>query len=221
MKTTAQILRKARARRKLTLREVAEKTKIPLSYLELIEAGDFSSLPGESYAVMYVRGYARFLGVSPKEAVSFFRRDLSVGQPTRRRKKRVNFTRRKKEEFLAWGEKIFFDPAKVKIVGVGLIVLLLAGYLIKQYLVFNLPPDISVDLSCWREENQAWVTVSGKTNPDVSIIVESIPVSVDSSGVFEEKVFLAPGQKKIEVVGQSPAGKIRKLSKTVECPLDN
>src|SRR3546814_18870002 len=58
-----QILRRAREEKGLSLKDIADKTRIPLRHLELIEAGSFSRLPGRTYAMGFSRSYARTVGL--------------------------------------------------------------------------------------------------------------------------------------------------------------
>ncbi|VVT22159.1 Cytoskeletal protein RodZ [Sphingomonas sp. EC-HK361] len=46
----------------LSLPEVAARTRVPLRHLEAIEASDYSQLPSPTYAVGFVRAYARAVG---------------------------------------------------------------------------------------------------------------------------------------------------------------
>lgn len=55
-------LRAAREAQGLSLAEIAARTRVPLRHLEAIEVGDFSRLPSATYAVGFVRGYARAIG---------------------------------------------------------------------------------------------------------------------------------------------------------------
>lgn len=55
-------LRAGREALKLSLPEVAARTRVPLRHLEAIEASDYSQLPSPTYAVGFVRAYARAIG---------------------------------------------------------------------------------------------------------------------------------------------------------------
>lgn len=65
-------LREARERRNLSLQEVAERTKIPVTNLEALESDQGQRLPGGIFARSFVRTYAREVGVDPEEAVRDF-----------------------------------------------------------------------------------------------------------------------------------------------------
>jgi len=56
-------LRDARARRKLSLQEVEEATKIRARYLQAIENEDWDELPGDIYARAFIRTYGALLGL--------------------------------------------------------------------------------------------------------------------------------------------------------------
>ena len=55
-------LRAARERGDLSLAEIAARTRVPLRHLEAIEASDYGQLPSPTYAVGFVRAYARAIG---------------------------------------------------------------------------------------------------------------------------------------------------------------
>lgn len=55
-------LRIAREAKSLSLAEVAARTRVPLRHLEAIEASNFAGLPSVTYAVGFVRSYARAVG---------------------------------------------------------------------------------------------------------------------------------------------------------------
>jgi cytoskeleton protein RodZ len=56
-------LRDARARRKLSLQEAEDATKIRARYLQAIENEDWDELPGDTYARAFIRTYGTLLGV--------------------------------------------------------------------------------------------------------------------------------------------------------------
>lgn len=75
-------LRAARERRGVSLREIANKTKITVSALEALERNDFSRLPGGIFSRAFVRSYATEVGLDPEETIqeflAQFPRDASV-----------------------------------------------------------------------------------------------------------------------------------------------
>jgi transcriptional regulator with XRE-family HTH domain len=71
-------LRRQREMREISLREIADRTKISLRYLEAMEADRFDILPAPIFAKGFLREYARYVGLSPDEVVNHY---LSVQAP--------------------------------------------------------------------------------------------------------------------------------------------
>lgn len=77
-------LRAARQRLGWNLPDVAAGLRIRLAYLEAIEDGHLSELPGNAYAMGFVRTYASSLGLDPDEVARRFRAEAQeVTQKTR------------------------------------------------------------------------------------------------------------------------------------------
>ncbi|HEX8557295.1 MAG TPA: helix-turn-helix transcriptional regulator [Pyrinomonadaceae bacterium] len=67
-------LRRARESRGVTLREVAEQTRITMRHLEAIEADDYNSLPGGIFNKSFIRSYARHVGFPDERALELYER---------------------------------------------------------------------------------------------------------------------------------------------------
>lgn len=65
-------LRRAREARGVTLRRIADVTKISVRALEAVERNDFSRLPGGIFTRSFVRSYAAEAGLDPDETVRQF-----------------------------------------------------------------------------------------------------------------------------------------------------
>src|SRR3989442_12252974 len=65
-------LREARERRGISLREIANTTKISVSALEALERNDISRLPGGIFSRAFVRSYALEVGLDPEETIREF-----------------------------------------------------------------------------------------------------------------------------------------------------
>jgi len=71
-------LKQARETRGLSLREIANSTKISMVALRALEDGDFSKLPGGIYSRAFIRAYAAEVGLDPEDTVREFVGELSV-----------------------------------------------------------------------------------------------------------------------------------------------
>jgi cytoskeletal protein RodZ len=65
-------MRHAREQRGVSLRQIAEATKISVRALEALERNDISQLPGGIFSRAFVRSYAAEIGVDPEQTVREF-----------------------------------------------------------------------------------------------------------------------------------------------------
>jgi cytoskeleton protein RodZ len=61
-----------RQHRGVSLREIADSTKISIRFLQAIEQGDLHQLPGGIYTKSYLRQYAREIGFEETELLAYF-----------------------------------------------------------------------------------------------------------------------------------------------------
>jgi cytoskeletal protein RodZ len=67
-----------RHNRGISLRQIAETTKISIRALEAIERGEFRKLPGGIYNTNYIRQYARAIDYDESALLDFYRRELAA-----------------------------------------------------------------------------------------------------------------------------------------------
>ncbi len=65
-------LKRERELRSISLREVAESTKINIRYLEALERNDFSQLPGGVFNKGFVRAVSQFIGVDEEAMINAY-----------------------------------------------------------------------------------------------------------------------------------------------------
>ena len=187
MKKAGEIFRQEREKQGLRISEVVEKTKIPQEFLSALEADDYSRLPKGIYPQLYVREYARLLGLSEEKMAAIFRRDYHLIREEKSR--------------LFW-LKLDLSPRKTKFLAAGLIIFLFVAYLGYQYFNFIWPPKIKISLV---EPSSEGVIIRGKTSPQASLKIDGQLVNLDSKGRFN---YLIKNEKKIIIFEvQSPAGR--------------
>jgi cytoskeleton protein RodZ len=78
-----EVLRAARLRRRISLSEAEQGTRIRQRYLQALEDDDYTILPAGVYSLGFLRNYAIYLGVPPEDVLSGFsdrrRRNRRVG----------------------------------------------------------------------------------------------------------------------------------------------
>jgi cytoskeletal protein RodZ len=80
-------LREARERRGISLRQIANATKISVGVLEALERNDISRLPGGIFGRAFVRSYAVEVGLDPEQTIQDFiaqfpHDSVTAGHPT-------------------------------------------------------------------------------------------------------------------------------------------
>lgn len=80
-------LREARERRGISLRQIANATKISMSVLDALERNDIARLPGGIFGRSFVRSYATEVGLDPEATIQDFiaqfpHDSVTVGHPT-------------------------------------------------------------------------------------------------------------------------------------------
>jgi cytoskeletal protein RodZ len=72
MRSFGEELKRERELREISLREIAEATKVNIRYLEAMERNEFEHLPGGVFNRGFVRAYAQFIGVDPDAMVNAY-----------------------------------------------------------------------------------------------------------------------------------------------------
>lgn len=78
MASFGETLKRERESRNISLREIAETTKINIRHLEALEADRFTALPGGVFNRGFVRAYADYLGIDADTAVRQFLEAMSA-----------------------------------------------------------------------------------------------------------------------------------------------
>jgi cytoskeletal protein RodZ len=72
------VLREARERRCISLADVANKTKLSRSSLQMLEAGRLDDLPPEIFVRGFIRSYAQSVGLREAEPLGLFEQELDA-----------------------------------------------------------------------------------------------------------------------------------------------
>jgi cytoskeleton protein RodZ len=77
-------LRAARLAAGLDLSDVASKTRIPLRHLTAIESGDYAALPSPTYAIGFVKSFAKVVSADDKELATALKIEMGQQPPEER-----------------------------------------------------------------------------------------------------------------------------------------
>lgn len=199
-------LRSVRIKKGLSLEDVSYATKIRVSFLSLIEDGQFERLPSPAYAEGFVGNYAQYIGLPKSQTIALLRREFDA-------KKNYAVL---PESFSA--KKEF----KIKRINTGQLFFLIFGaviivcYLVFQYRSAFTNPTLEISTP---KENAVItgdsVKVLGKTSPDSSVLVDNAVVQVAQDGSFSKSLSVFPGKMVIVVKAQSRIGKETQISRHI------
>lgn len=117
----AEVLRKARQEKGMSLAEIQEITKIQRRYLEAIENGNFEVLPGHFYVRAFIKSYAEAVGLDADELISQYASELpeppkvEESPPPLRQNRQAN---KEKGDGSKWVSRILLYLFAILVIGV-------------------------------------------------------------------------------------------------------
>ncbi len=69
------ILKSQREQKRFSLHSIHQETRIPVIYLEAMEAGNWKAFPAEVYLLGFLQKYAKYLGLDANEMVQIYRKE--------------------------------------------------------------------------------------------------------------------------------------------------
>lgn len=89
MKELGNRLRLAREQLGISIEELSSATRIEPKYLFALERGNFDALPGATYIRSYLRTYAIYVNLDPRQVISFYQKQQTLSQAPLSRTTRV------------------------------------------------------------------------------------------------------------------------------------
>ncbi len=191
-------VRSARLRKGLTIDEVAKATRIRSHFISALEAGNYKKLPS-AYIQGFARNYVEFLSLPSRELMALFRREFDEREYVSVLPE--SFTNRQE-----WRLHRFKLSQAISFT--VLVLLLLSGYVLWQYLGAFFDPGLNV---LTPKENAVLttqsITVTGTTDPNNTVTIDNDPAFVDSSGHFKKLVTIFAGKKTVSIKAINHFGK--------------
>lgn len=190
MITVGEILATARIRKKITLEQVEKATRIRAKFLEAIEKDQFEKLPPGTFTKGFIKNYATFLGISPEEAMAFYRRQSN--------EKPVDVVPLKNQRSLA--RRFSLTPQLLTTILIVFMVTVFFGYLTFSYFRYAGSPMLEImtpaNNSVVKTEE---IKITGQTNPDANLVINDQQVMVSDDGSFKVNFKLQPGINTITI----------------------
>lgn len=207
MVRAGQKLYETRIRKCLTLEEIAKATKIRPRFLVAIENGEYDKLPSPAYAQGFVRNYASFLDLPQKEILALFRREFDE----KRAYKILPDGMAQDNGFSLTHIRIRQSFFIIVIAGIALL-----SYLGFQYRSMFFPPMLTVDSPKQNSQTEKEVTVSGKTDPNATILINNELVLLNADGEFTKVLTLFPGKTSIILKAKNRFGKETVMERDID-----
>ncbi len=205
-KTVGNLLSRARRKKKLTLEQAENETKVRIKYLQAIESDNWQIFPNKVYVLGFVRRYARFLGLKEDEIVREFKREFGEYKTHPAKKTKKN----------SFWEDIVITPKLVTTFISIVLVLSVIGYIIFSARSVARPPKIEILSPADEVVSKKDITIEGKTDRAAIVEINGQLVSVDDNGYFSQKVSLEEGVNNFKIVskkrfGREQAEEIKKI----------
>src|SRR3989338_1986613 len=209
-KRAGQRLREARLARRLTVDDVAVRIRIPPKQLRALEEGNLTVFSAEIYAKGAYTKYAYYLGVDSKDAWHYFLRTLAgvkVKVPLR-------------VPLLATWWQRTLTPTGVLVLLVGLVILLVAGYIGWQVLSFiRVPALVLLEPSAVIVEGSE-VLIKGRAEVDAVVEINGERVLLDGANEFAYILAVKEGINVLEVRASGASGRLNTITKHLLVPRD-
>lgn len=207
-KTIGEILREERQRHRLSIEKLAAKTRIKKKYLQALENNQFEQLPAATFVKGYIKIYAQLFGFDHQPLIALLRRDFKEsvkGQLVPR-----EFLKPMLKKRQVWG------PATFVVIGLALTFITLISYVGLQWYILSQPPALKIISPAEDLLVAARVSVSGQTDADAIVTVNSQPVALQSDGSFETEIYLPrEGVNTISIEAQDRRGKVALIQRLV------
>lgn len=200
-------LKQEREAAKLTVDDIAYKTRIPVKYISLLEEGNYKNLPAEVYVRGFVSKYAEVLGLD-KDNISKIYSQESVA---------FNKTRIKKNEVPTLKYPRFVITPRLIAVALGIIFFVgIFGYFGKQVYFLIKPPQVLLetmqdDFVTEKENHLLRGSVIGAN----ILTINNKTINFNESGQFSEYIDLSNGLNVIELKAENKFGKVTTLVRKV------
>lgn len=181
-KQVGEMLKEEREKYRLTLDEVAKRTRIRAEYIQALEESRFQDLPAAPFVKGYIKTYAKLLGLTYQPLIALLRRDYKESAKGALIPR--EFFAPVMQDRLRWSPVTFIALAAV------CVFMTLFGYVGIQWYTLNKPPELTITTPTEKAVVASKVIVSGKTHPEATVLVNLQPVSLQQSGTFETEVFI-------------------------------
>lgn len=190
--TVGEKLRQARHYKNLKIEDAAKKLNIRAEYLSALEEESFEKLPAGLYGKNFLKEYAKFLGLKPRDLLKNWQEASSnSSDPDPFSQKIV-----KKNKFIIF-------PKIIRNFLIVMAILICFLYLVFYFKKIVFPPDLVIiqpDKNLLIKDSS--ITVSGQTEKEAEVKINGAIVLNNQDGYFSQDVNLKKGLNNITITAQ-------------------
>ncbi len=207
-KTIGEILQDERLFHRLSVEELAKRTRIRPEYLVALEKNEFEQLPAAAFVKGYIKTYATVFGFDPQPLLGILRRDFKESAKGKLVPREFIKPVLKKRQL--------WTPITGFMLAISAIFLTLLLYVVVQWYRLNQPPRLAVSTPVENAFVASQVEVIGQTEPEVTVSVNNQPVALQTDGSFQTEIFLPrEGIASVTVEARDRKGKSSIVQRTV------
>ncbi|MDP2586320.1 MAG: helix-turn-helix domain-containing protein [Candidatus Komeilibacteria bacterium] len=183
-KALPEILREEREKSGLTLEDLSLKIQVSLKYLKLLENGDYDLLPGEVYALEFLKKLAKHWHLNEKAIQQIYRQEKNA--------QLVLPAFKPKKKFHAAAH--WLSPRLIKQSVVGLVLILLVSYLGWEIQnIYSKPALTIISPQSETVTTGSYLAITGQTEPETAITINQQEILAGPDGSFNQTVDLTVG----------------------------
>ena len=203
-------LHQARTKKNVSLKEVAKRINVSVKYLESIESGNYSQLPGDVYARNFLKAYIKFLCLDKAELLEQFSSEQNIYTKTSSGK---DF---KKPVARVSRMNLLVAPKVLRGIIVFLLALTVLGYLGVKIKAIVAPPFLTIEYPVDNIKiDTSFIEILGQTESETILSINGQQVFIDDQGKFTELIDLRSGVNIIEITAKKRHGKETKIYRQV------
>jgi len=197
-------LAECREEKNLSLEDVYRICNIPVKYLKFLEEERWNDLPGEIYLKNFLKKYCSILNLNFKLCFQQYQIQITTNSNHIKSKIESN-SRKQKINFNSLLE--FINPQRFKIIVIVIVLIIFLGYLYFKISNYVSPPDLIITYPQGNfETTDNIITISGQTEIEAMVSINSENIPVEENGNFSGDVKLKYGLNRFVVTSQRKHG---------------
>ncbi len=202
--TLAEKLKLARLDKKISLPDLSKQFRIPVKYLEYLEAGQWSSLPGDIYVRAWLRQYAELFSLASDGLLADYQIEKNISSKL----DIMDLADKPKQQTTPQ----WWRPRLGRWLAIGLVIVTLLAYL--SWEIFNIiaPPKLFITQPPDNFKTTATtIEVVGKTQAEATLLINNELVLLDEQGNFKKSVNLVVGLNNLQISAKKKHSRTRHI----------